>query len=721
MKAVSRNIRLVWKQFLSENLYLNLILAFCFFFLTVSIQASPGDIDTIFGGDGRVFSPFTQQAKSNTVLIQADGKIIVAGGGISGTNNTLFDFALVRYYSNGSIDTSFGNNGVVLTDMRASQFVGSPDSIADAAILSDGKIVVAGRAAYNYGAPFDGSVFGIARYLSSGTLDNSFSDDGKVFFGSFHDAATSLEVQADGKILVAGTRGRCPDCINPTKFIIVKFNTDGTKDTSFGDSGSVVSGFTSQGDSTGDSLALQPDGKIIVAGFENSGFGIARHNTDGTLDSSFGSNGVISLPFANIGSVFNMITQPDGKIIVLGSSLYNSNSSDFVVLRFDANGTPDNSFGVNGRVITAISNVADVANHVVYQPDGKIIVVGFSRDYNTGGVVKAVLVRYNPNGSLDSAFGEGGIVLTPNYGIFRAALQPDGKIVTTDGSFTMVRYRGDAPFAQPRRDFDFTGDGLADFTVARNIEGYLYWYVARNPASELILARQWGIATDKIVPADYDGDGKTDVAVFRDGNWFILRSSDNSFSAVAFGTTDDIPVPADYTGDGRAELAVYRNGTWFTFNLVNDDFQTTQFGNSSDKTVQADYDGDGKTDIAVVRRENGQSNWYILGSTRGFYVVQFGIASDKPTVGDYDGDEQADQAVYRNGVWYVLGSTQGFYTVQFGIESDIPVAADYDGDGKTDVAVFRDGVWYLLGSQQGFGAIQFGIINDRPIPAAYAP
>jgi len=411
-----------------------------------------------------------------------------------------------------------------------------------------------------------------------------------------------------------------------------------------------------------------------------------------------------------------MITQPNGKIIVLGSKI--NNSSDFVVLRFNPDGTPDNSFGDNGKVVTAISNVADVANHVVYQPDGKLIVVGFSAAYNTsGGSVKAVLVRYNPDGSLDPTFGNGGIVLTPNYGIFRSALQPDGKIVTIDNGFNIVRYLGDAPYAQPRTDFDFTGDGRADFAVARNIEGYLYWYVARNPAVELIVAQQWGIATDRIVPADYDGDGKADVAVFRNGNWFILRSSDNSFSGAAFGTTDDIPLPADYTGDGRAELAVYRGGFWYTWNLVNNEFQAVQFGISTDKPVPADFDGDGSSDFAVYR----DGMWYMLRSTAGFTAVQFGMASDKPIVGDFDGDSKADQAVYRSGVWHILGSTQGFSAVQFGIASDIPVAADYDSDGKTDVAVFRDGIWYLLGSRQGFGAVQFGTTNDRPIPAAYVP
>ncbi len=259
--------------------------------------------------------------------------------------------------------------------------------------------------------------------------------------------------------------------------------------------------------------------------------------------------------------------------------------------------------------------------------------------------------------------------------------------------------------------YDFDGDGKSDVSVYRNGT----WYMQES--RDGFRAAQFGFASDKIVPADFDGDGKTDIATFRDGVWYWLNSSNGSFNSYQFGIASDIPVPADYTGDGRTELAVYRAGVWYTLNLVNSQFNVVQFGISTDKPVPADFDADGKIDFAVYR----DGTWYLLRSTAGFTAVQFGIASDKPTVGDYDGDGKADQAVYRSGIWYVLGSTQGFYALQFGVASDIPVAADYDGDGKTDVAVFREGVWYLLRSQQGFGALQFGAANDKPIPAAFVP
>jgi Tol biopolymer transport system component len=263
--------------------------------------------------------------------------------------------------------------------------------------------------------------------------------------------------------------------------------------------------------------------------------------------------------------------------------------------------------------------------------------------------------------------------------------------------------------------FDFDGDGRSDQAVFRPSDRV--WYLLRSSSG--FTATQFGISTDRIVPADYDGDGITDIAVNRGGLWYWLNSSNGSFSFYNFGGAGTIPVPADYTGDGRSELAIYYLGTWHTLNTLNNQSEQVQFGIASDKPVPADYDGDGKTDFAVYR----DGTWhYRRSSDSGHRTVQWGIASDKPVVGDYDGDLKADQAVFRNGVWYVLASTQGWFAVQFGISSDIPVPADYDGDGKTDIAVYRDGTWYWRrSSDNGFRAVQWGTANDKPIPSAFVP
>lgn len=264
--------------------------------------------------------------------------------------------------------------------------------------------------------------------------------------------------------------------------------------------------------------------------------------------------------------------------------------------------------------------------------------------------------------------------------------------------------------------FDFDGDHKTDVAVFRPGNGV--WYLNRSNAG--FQAFYWGMATDKIVPAKFNADRMTDAAVYRDGTWYVYNSFGGNPVVVQFGTAEDIPVPADYDGDGFAEMAVYRpsNGVWYMWNWVFQRFSAVQFGISSDKPVPADYDGDGKTDVAVYRPENGI--WYLLQSSQGFKAVQFGLSEDKPVIGDYDGDGKADAAVFRpsNGVWYLLQSLSGFSATQFGIATDTPAPGDYDGDGKTDISVFRDGFWYRINSANNqFQAVHFGQSNDRPVQA----
>jgi len=294
---------------------------------------------------------------------------------------------------------------------------------------------------------------------------------------------------------------------------------------------------------------------------------------------------------------------------------------------------------------------------------------------------------------------------TGNYSIF-------AKTIATSGA-QRISPPVDISVSQPRRTpFDFDGDGIADIGVYRSGDWYL------QMSSGRFIAKQFGIASDKIVPADYDGDGKTDIAVFRDGNWYYLQSSDNEFRAAQFGAAGDLPQAGDYDGDQKADFAVFRpsDGVWYLLRS-GAGFTAFQFGQNGDKPVAADYDGDGKADLAVYRA----GDWYVQQSRDGFRAIQFGIASDKPTVGDYDGDSKADFAVYRDGVWYLQRSQTGFTAVQFGVSSDVPVPADYDGDGKTDIAVFRNGVWYLQQSTAGFAGLQFGAANDVPVSSASVP
>jgi hypothetical protein len=269
---------------------------------------------------------------------------------------------------------------------------------------------------------------------------------------------------------------------------------------------------------------------------------------------------------------------------------------------------------------------------------------------------------------------------------------------------------------------NFDGDGKSDISIYRPSAGE--WWINRSSSSQTIAA-QFGNSSDKIVPADFSGDGKTDIAFWRPstGEWFILRSEDSSFYSVPFGAAGDVPAPADYDADGKADTAVFRpsSGTWF-INKSGGGTDIVPFGQTGDVPVTGDYDGDGKSDIAIFRPSNGQ--WWLNRSSAGVVAASFGITSDKPVQGDYSGDGKTDIAFWRpsTGEWFILRSEDSsFYSIPFGAAGDTPSPGDYDGDGKTDPAVFRAGVWYIQRSSTGILIVNFGLPGDVPVPSGYLP
>ncbi len=292
---------------------------------------SDGSLDTSFDVDGRVFTDMGKNESAQSVAIQKDGKIVVAG--YSTINNSV-DFALVRYESNGSLDSEFGTDGKVFTDMDA----GAKDKAYGVAIDSDGKIVVAGYIERTNGD----TDFAMVRYNSNGTLDHSFGENntGKVITKiqdngtDWYDYAYSVAIQSDNKIVIAGQSGYGP----VDNFALLRYNKNGTLDTSFGanHNGIVIVSAGGYGD-TARSVTIQSDGKIIAGGESYDGqsfdFALVRLNADGTLDTSFGRNGKVTTGIMNGDAAQCIAIQRDGKVVALGYT-DNGFNKDFALVRY---------------------------------------------------------------------------------------------------------------------------------------------------------------------------------------------------------------------------------------------------------------------------------------------------------------------------------------------------------------------------------------------------
>ncbi len=377
-----------------------------------------------------------------TAAASARFTVRVDSAGNSSSASREFDLRILDASSPGALDAGFGNSGNAITPLDGGSARGY-----SVAVQNDGKIVVAGSC--DTGAKLE---FALARYSASGELDPAFGTLGvvKTDFGVGKSEAYSVALQRDGKIVAAGYLWNGFNYF----LAVARYQTDGTLDTSFGGDGMVSSAVGTQTD-VGQCVLVQADGRIVVGGRSYNGtkndFALVRYQSDGRLDASFGSGGKLTTSLGSYDDeIRGVAIQADGKIVVAGSSR-KASGDDIAVARYHGNGTLDTEFGVGGKVVTSVGSLRDSGQGLVLQSDGKIVVGGFT--FN-GSDTDFALLRYRADGTLDTAFGNDGRVVTPigKYGDFGLglALQSDDRIVLAGYSvgngnydFALVRYLAD--------------------------------------------------------------------------------------------------------------------------------------------------------------------------------------------------------------------------------------------------------------------------------------
>lgn len=444
-------------------------LLFVFLSSTLSSKGSSGDLDLTFGLKGTVRTTVPGgggfASGANGMALQSDGKIVLTGYEKFGT---VFKFVTARFNTDGSLDLSFGTGGFVIT-----QF-GPGDSYGYAvAIQNDGKIIAAGITTN------ENVDIALARYNTDGSFDDSFGNGGKVIaqIGNSHDRVFDVKALSDGKILVCGTTnntGTLP------KIAVLRLLSTGVLDSAFGIGGVTTIAITASFNIS-QKMAVQSDGKIVVAGYNTSpdpsDFLIVRFTADGQIDADFGTNGAVLTDMGGVDTLRSMAIQSDGKIVVAGET----NQSPFLniaIARYLPNGVLDNTFNGNGKIITSVnSNSFNMAYAVAIQPNGKILVAGGT----VLGNFDFAVLRFNPHGSPDLTFNQDGQVTTDLGSrediAFSIAIQPNGKFLVAGSSyidspmnrcFGIARYKAFDDFAAINGRAIYqsgTGFGKADVTL----------------------------------------------------------------------------------------------------------------------------------------------------------------------------------------------------------------------------------------------------------------
>lgn len=499
-----------------------------------------GGFDTTFGADGVVMAPIgSGDDLILSLRIQSDDKLLTAGTAFNGIDS---DFVIARYHGDGSLDSTFGNAGRAITDY------GGNDTARAVAIQADGKVVAAGESVIGRNRDI-----ALGRYDTAGGLDPTFNATGKQTF-NFEQAnasAQSLALQGDGKMIAAG------DVFNGESYALtlIRYDIDGDIDLSFGEDGKVETFFDG---GTGGEVVVQPDGNILAGGtlYQNgdNDFGLALYDSNGSFQEffsvGFGPNG------ANEDDLKAMIIQPDGKILAAGVTLSGSNY-DFALARFDTDGNLDLSFGVLGKVVTPMAQGNDIVNAMALQSDGKILLAGYSTNVVGN---QFILARYNSNGTLDTSFGAGGKVISGDNAVATAILvQTDGKIVAggytfTNGNFdfTLVRYNTDGSL-----DSSFGNEGKVITDLDAGSDGI--YALSHQSDGKIVAAGFSNVTNDDFAIARYQTDGMLDASFGQNGRKIIRIGQSIDFAnAVAIQTDGKIIAAGGFLNGAHYEFALVR-------------------------------------------------------------------------------------------------------------------------------------------------------------------
>jgi uncharacterized delta-60 repeat protein len=500
--------------------------------------------------------------------------------------------------------------------------------------LQNGKIVICG----NFDLPNGNAKPDLARYNFDGTYDSTFTT-------TINNQCNDVEVQPDGKYLVAGSYSTVNGASRPG---LTRFNTDDSVDTSFNPVSALYR-----------VTELESDGRILTFRQAGSDQTLMRLNADGSTQMTFPNK---------LFKAYDVGAQANGKPMVVGDHrLVFGQSTDFN--RYNIDGTHDPSLN---RYTFADSGMIRFPSAMAIQSDGTVILGGNFTSYLVSGgqqISRPYLIRLTPQA----------IPIIPKYDFDGdgkadiALFRPSDTYWYLNRStagllFTQFGLSTDKPITA-----DYDGDGRADISVFR--DGI--WYSLQSSDGTFTYPT-CGQAGD--IPTPTYTNGKANRMVFRpSAAKFFTQATyqpprEEEFRDMTLLATD-IPVIGDYDGDGRDDLAIFRNGQWSY--MPSNNLETTHhfFGVAGDKPAVGDYDGDGRSDLAVFRPSNGV--WYIQATSAGIFIVQWGLAEDIPVPADYDGDGKTDIAVFRpsTGIWYEMRSNGTYHFEQFGLSGDIPAEA----------------------------------------------